>query len=158
MSSAGRIVEDIGSGQSRRSTRERKQAQYFGHPEPSDRGKPSLLVTLSLPAPTLPQTPLLPLIQSDGAPATKVEKNQAQAGSSPCTPQKRSAALIEDGDDSNLFEASSNLEQAPKKQRLLPSTPKPRATPKAKVAVNLEHDDRPEPRGQPEVWAEVFAN
>ena len=90
-------------------------------------------------------------------PKIKVEnESEALAESSSQNSKKRRAALIDDDDDeSELFAPSSSRDPAPKRQRLQPSAPKPRATLKAKVAVKTEHDDRPEPRGQPEVWAEV---
>ena len=53
-------------------------------------------------------------------------------------------------DDFKAFLPSSNQGPALKKRRLLPAAPKRRVA--AKVA---EADDRPEPRGQPKVWAEV---
>ena len=120
-------------------------------------GKPSLLVTLPLPAPTVPQAPLLPSAPSASAPKIKVEDDsEAQSGPSSLVSKKRSAALIADNDDSELFTPTSSKGPAPKKQRVQPATRKPRAAPRAKVAVKSEVDERPEPRGQPEVWAEVL--
>ena len=85
---------------------------------------------LRVAAPSLPQAPLL-------------------LGSSSENPKKRKAFQV-DGDDE--FAASSSKDDAPKRQRLDTRAPK---TPKAKVAVESVVDNRPEPRGQPEVWAEV---
>lgn len=73
--------------------------------------------------------------------------------------KKRSHALVEDDD----FEAdnASSSKAAPKRPRLSRAAPVSQATPRlkvsatAKVAVKSEEDNRPEPRGQPEVWAEV---
>lgn len=73
--------------------------------------------------------------------------------------KKRSHALVEDDD----FEAdnTSSSKAAPKRPRfsqaasVSQATPRPRASASAKVAVKSEEDNRPEPRGQPEVWAEV---
>lgn len=127
-------------------------------------GKPSLWVKLSLPAPTLREVPQLPLPWSPSAPEVKIENNcEAQAESSSRNLKKRSAALAanddyDNDDESDLFTPSSSRDQAPKRQRLQPSAPKPRAAPNAKSAVKYEDDHRPEPRGQPEVWAEVPIN
>ena len=63
----------------------------------------------------------------------------------------RKRALVEAQIDiSDAFLPSSSPGPALKKRRLLPAAPKRRVV--AKVAAA---DDRPEPRGQPEVWAEV---
>lgn len=96
-----------GSEPSRRSTRERKQVEHFGH-----------------------------------------DCAESQIGSSSSRPQKRTATLVNDDDDSGFFAPA-------KRQRLEPSVSKPRMTRKAKPAVKIEVDDRPASRGQPEVWAEV---
>lgn len=118
--------------------------------------KPSLLVNLPLLSPTLPQVPFLPASRPGSAPKVKVESvSEARAQCSSRVSKKRSAAHIDDDDESDLFTPSSSRKQAPKKPRLQPSTSKPRAAPKAKVLTKSEVDDRPEPRGQPEVWAEV---
>lgn len=121
--------------------------------------KPSLCVKLPLPAPTLPGAPLLPLSRSSNAPEIKIESSsEAPAGPSSRNPKKRTAAQADDDDISDLFTPSPSRVQAPKKKpRLQPSIPKPRATPKVKALIKSEVDDRPEPRGQPEVWAEVSA-
>lgn len=74
--------------------------------------------------------------------------------------KKRSRALVEDNDEFEADTASSS-KAAPKRSRLSQAAPVPQATPRlrvsaaAKVAVKSEEDGRPEPRGQPEVWAEV---
>lgn len=67
--------------------------------------------------------------------------------------KKRSYALLEDDD----FEAdnASSLKAAPKRARLSQAAPRQRASATTKVAMKSEEDNRPEPRGQPEVWAEV---
>ena len=63
----------------------------------------------------------------------------------------RKRTLVEEQiDNSHSSLPSSSPGPALKKRRLLPAAPKRRVA--AKVA---EADDRPEPRGQPEVWAEV---
>lgn len=79
----------------------------------------------------------------------------AQARSFSRNPKKREAALIDDDDEYEVVTPSSSQDPAPKRQRFQPSAPKPRVTSKAKRNVKSEDDDRPEPRGQPEVWAEV---
>ena len=75
----------------------------------------------------------------------------------PALSNKRRTALIDDDEESDLFTTSSSREQAPKKGCFQPSAPEPRATPKAKVTTKSHDDDRPEPRGQPEVWADVWS-
>ena len=85
---------------------------------------------LRVAAPSLPPVPLLLESSSEN-------------------PKKRKAAHINNDDE---FAASSSKDDAPKRQRLDTRASK---TPKAKVAVNSVVDHRPEPRGQPEVWAEV---
>lgn len=103
----------------------------------------------------LSQLPPSPLPQSSKAPEIKIEgSSDAKAKSST---RKRTAAPLDDDDEEDLFAPSSSREPAPKRQRVKPSVRKPRATPKPKGAVKFEQDDRPEPRGQPEVWAEVFS-
>ena len=188
MSSNGRPSGNVGSQQSRRPTRERKQAQHFGHSEPtadleelvstlqallhpqtcssilivlyltdvfqieasgprtivhSGNGgatrKPSLWVTLPLPL-----SILSPTIKSE-------EMSKVHANSSSKNPKKRTAALADDNED-DVFVQSSSREPAPKRQRAR----KPTGAPKAKVVVKVEEDGRPEPRGRPEVWAEVL--
>ena len=129
-------------------------------------GKPSLWVTLPLTAPIFPQTCLSHSSQSGD------ERSRAYGSSShylrplclrplsclrPALSNKRRTALIADDDESDLFTPSSSREQAPKKQRFQPPAPKPRATPEAKVTTKSHDDDRPEPRGQPEVWADVWS-
>ncbi|KAL9077233.1 MAG: hypothetical protein Q9161_000499 [Pseudevernia consocians] len=181
MSSTGHINVSVGSEPSRRSTRERKQVEHFGHSEPTTEleelieapkprktapavqkagkrasGKPSLWVKLPLPTPALPQAPFLPSSRPGTAPEVKAEDySEGQGGPSSDNTKKRSAALIDDDDESELFTPSSSREQASKRPRLQPSASKPRATPKAKTAVKSGGDNRREPRGQPEVWAEV---
>ena len=60
----------------------------------------------------------------------------------------RKRALVEEkNDDSTSILPSSSQGPASKKRRLLPAAAK-----RAKVA---DEDHRPEPRGHPEVWAEV---
>lgn len=74
--------------------------------------------------------------------------------------KKRSYALLDDDD----FEAdnASSSKAAPKRARLSQAAPVSQAAPRqrasatTKVAMKSEEDNRPEPRGQPEVWAEVF--
>lgn len=62
---------------------------------------------------------------------------------------RKRTLVKEEIDDSESFLPSSSQGPAPKKRRLLPAPPRRVA---AKVA---DEDDRPEPRAQPEVWAEV---
>lgn len=117
--------------------------------------KRSLVVTLPLFAQKLHSAPLSPSAGSGSAPGIKVEdSSDLQAESSSRNP-KRVAELIDDDDDFGLFSPSSSREPKPKRQRVRSSVPKPRAPAKAKVAVKVEEENRPEPRGQPEVWAEV---
>lgn len=105
----------------------------------------------------LPPSPQLPPSPRVGAPEIKAEENlEANAKIPTQNVMKREHGLMnDDNDDSGLFAASSSQGPAPKKQRLSQAAPRPRAAAKAKVAVKAEDDDRPEPRGQPEVWAEV---
>ncbi len=120
-------------------------------------GKPSLWVKMPLPAPASPQAPLSPSLASGSAPEVKVEDNaEAKGGSSSGNGKKRSAPHVDNDDDSDLFAPSSSRGPAPKKQRLQSSAAKPRATPRVKAAAKSGHDDRPEPRGPPDVWAEVL--
>ncbi|KAF6219146.1 hypothetical protein HO133_004971 [Letharia lupina] len=69
--------------------------------------------------------------------------------------KRRSAALADSNDESDLFVPSLRQGTTLKKQRLESSAPKQRAVLRAKVALNSDNKARPEPRGQPEVWAEM---
>ncbi|KAF6226736.1 hypothetical protein HO173_012339 [Letharia columbiana] len=177
MSSTGSIDENAGSEPSRRSIRERKQAQHFGHSEPNEEleelieapkprkiapavrkggkrasGRPSLWVKLPLPS----QTPLLPSPRPQSSPEVKVENSfGAPPESSSQNSKKRSAALPDSHDESDLFAPSLCHGTTLKKQRLESSAPKQRAAPRAKVALDSDNETRPKPRGQPEVWAEM---
>lgn len=116
--------------------------------------KPSLWVTLPLPPTSSSQAPSLPPSSSFNAPTIKIESTvKAQVKPASRNPRKRAAVPDNDDDDSNLFAPSSSREPAPKRQRVGKST----GTQKARSAIKVEEDGRPEPRGQPEVWAEVFA-
>ena len=117
----------------------------------------SLCIKLPLAPPILPPSPQLPPSPRVAAPKIKAEESlEANANVSTENVRKREHGLMnDDNDDSGLFAASSSQGPAPKKQRLSQAAPRPRAAAKAKVAVKSEDDDRPEPRGQPEVWAEV---
>lgn len=128
-------------------------------------GKPSLRVTLHLPPSILSEAAAKPSLwvtlplprstPSSSAPKIKMEDtSEAQAGPSSRNPRKRAAAPVDDDED-DLFGPSSRREPAPKRRRTKASVANPRAAPKAKAAVKVEEDNRPEPRGQPEVWAEV---
>lgn len=105
----------------------------------------------------LPSSPRLPPSPCVEAPEIKAEESlEANAEILTRNVMKREHGLMnDDNDDSGLFAASSSQGPALKKQRLSQAAPRPRAAAKAKVAVKAEDDDRPEPRGQPEVWAEV---
>ena len=111
--------------------------------------KPSLWVTLPLPRTMQSKAPSLSLLLSPTIKSEKISK--AHAKSCLKNPKKRTAALVDDNED-DLFAPSSSREPAPKRQRAR----KPTGAPKAKVVVKVEEDHRPEPRGQPEVWAEVL--
>ena len=74
--------------------------------------------------------------------------------------KKRTAALLDNDDEAESVPSPSE-DGASKRRRLSQAAPEAQATPRpkaaatAKVAVKCEEDSRPEPRGQPEVWAEV---
>ena len=118
--------------------------------------KPSLVVKLPLLATNPHSIPVLPSSRSGSAPEEKMEDSpEPEAGPSFQNPRKRGAALIDGDDELDLFAPLPSRDPAPKRQRRQPPAPRQRATAKAKAAVKTEEDDRPEPRGQPEVWAEV---
>ena len=116
--------------------------------------KPSLRVTLPLPRLISSQAPPLLLLPPPKIKSETFSKAQAKPASR--NPRKRAAAPADDDDEFDSFTPSSRQEPAPKKQRVAPSVRKPKAGPKTKTTVDLEEDHRPEPRGRPEVWAEVL--
>ncbi|CAF9943053.1 MAG: hypothetical protein ALECFALPRED_010499 [Alectoria fallacina] len=115
-----------------------------------------LWVALPLTAPNSPHTCLSHSSWSGGAPEIEIENiSGIQAKSSAQNSTKRKSALTNNDDEFDVFTPSSSRARAPKRQCLQQSAPKARATPKSKVVVKAEDDNRLEPRGQPEVWAEL---
>lgn len=113
-------------------------------------------MALPLTAPNSPHTCLSHSSWSGGAPEIEIENiSGIQAKSSAQNSTKRKSALTNNDDEFDVFTPSSSRARAPKRQCLQQSAPKARATPKSKVVVKAEDDNRLEPRGQPEVWAEV---
>ena len=126
----------------RRSDRERKQINY----------SPKFIIKLPLPR---------FFLQSLDVGDIKVSAlSEAEQTSLSYNSNKRSAKEVIDVADSASSTLSSSLarqDPAPKRQCLEASVPKLRLPLKTKVSVELEDDNRPEPRGQPEVWAEVYS-
>ena len=122
--------------------------------------KPSLVVKLSLPTPNMGQALQSPSTSSGKAPDITVEKSyQARPGSSSQSTRKRTAIDVDKANESGIFTPPSGREQGSKRQRLQPPASNPEVNSKTKKTkktnVKPMHDDRPEPRGLPEVWAEV---
>ncbi len=122
--------------------------------------KPSLVVKLSLPTPNIGQALQSPSTSSGEAPDITIEKiYQARPGSSSQSTKKRIATDVDNDNESGSFTPPSSREQGSKRQRLQPSASKSKVNSKTKKTrkTNIKpmHDDRPEPRGMPEVWSEV---
>lgn len=179
---------NVGSETLRKSTREKKKAQHFGHSEPSDEleelvsrvliGTSSRILNLTIALSLLCPTDGF---QIEASQPRKIASAVHQAGrqggkwargkpslwislplfaqtlldSSLRHPKKRNAFSVDDHDEFALSTPSTSRERAPKRQCLQQSAPKARATRKSKVVVKAEDDNRLEPRGRPEVWAEV---
>ena len=188
MFSAGGHDGNVGLETLRKSPREKKKAQHFGHSEPSDEleelvsrvliGTSSrtinLTIALSLLCPTdgfqieaSQPRKVASAVHQAGKQAGKLARGKpslwirlplpAQTLLEPSLrhPKKRTASSVDDHDEFALSTPSASRERAPKRQCLQQSAPKARATRKSKVVVKANDDNRLEPRGEPEVWAEV---
>ena len=156
---------------SRRSNREKKQIDY----------SPRFIIKLPLPT-SLLQSSDAPNINVKAV--SEAEQTSLSCNSNKRS--AKDVNDIDDYASSALPSSPARQDPAPKRQRLqgsipklddsassaLPSSPagkdptskrrrrrapQMRLPPRTKVSIKLKDDNRPEPRGQPEVWAEVYS-
>lgn len=140
-SSTGNVEANASSRDLRKSNREKKKAEHFGHSDQSANLEASVSrLRIQLLLETLFELCDSDPFQTEPSLIVKLQ-----------LPAKRKAATQDEEEESK---PSTTEIGAPKRRRIAPKATATKAELKKK-AVQAENDSRPAPRESPEVWAEV---